>query len=78
MVDTFIYVTSASIYCPLFRNTKIFQILYLGIIFVKCLHQICMKPHLAGRCLLRIRCKDKEDFRINKEKLILFSKIYGL
>ena len=37
-----------------------------------------MKPHLADRCPLRIRCKDKEDFRINKEKLILFSKIYGL
>ena len=37
-----------------------------------------MKPLLADRCPLRIRCKDKEDFRINKEKLILFSKIYGL
>ena len=32
----------------------------------------------ANRCSLRNHCKDKEDFRINKEKLILFSKIHGL
>ena len=37
-----------------------------------------MKPHFANRCSLRNHCKDKEVFRINKKKLALFSKIYGL
>ena len=33
---------------------------------------------IANRCQLRNRCKDKEDFRINKEKPLLFSKICEL
>ena len=33
-----------------------------------------MKPLLTDRCPLRIRCKDKEDFRINKENSYYFPK----